>query len=95
MKLEEFITDKTGKVDVIVELVNCYYLMKATAVQIQFVREYVNGDYKKVLSNAKAANNHFCKLIEENIPKRELGNVDELTMRFLEQIYEMEKELKH
>ena len=81
---------EVGKVDVIKELVYAYYLCKATNYQMKFVREYVSKDFKKILSDASAKNNHFCTEIEKMIPKKELGAIDEITMQLLEGVYELD-----
>ena len=75
-------------------MVQAYYLCKATNIHMKFVREFANPHFKKILSEASAKNNYFCTEIEKMIPKKELGNVEEIAMRYLEQVYQLELNLE-
>lgn len=56
--------EKAKDIDLVHELVVTYYLCKALNYQMKFVRDYVNHDFRKRLSDASAKNNYFCAGIE-------------------------------
>lgn len=70
-----------------------YVLAKALNIQYQFIREYVNPDLYKAVSNARGTNSYFLKQIDAAFGKRKLkGQLDkeeEVAFRLLE---ELEKE---
>jgi len=82
--------DKSHKIDLIKELVLTYYLSKALNYQMKFVRDYVNEDFKKRLSEASAKNNYFCKGIEDIIPSKEMDAIEEIVMQVLEKVNEVD-----
>lgn len=78
------------KIDLIKELVKTYYLFKTAHYQAKFVRDFVNKDFKKRLSDAAAKNNYFCVGIESIIPNKELAAIDEIAMQILEKMDEVD-----
>lgn len=82
--------DKSHKINLIKELVLTYYLSKALNYQMKFVRDYVNEDFKKRLSEASAKNNYFCKGIEDIIPSKEMDAIEEIVMQVLEKVNEVD-----
>jgi len=84
--LKDIGNEHTHKVDIIKELSNTYYLAKALHYQMRFVRDYLNKDFKKILSEAAAKNNHFCSQIEQYVPMQEQAALDEISMQILEAV---------
>jgi hypothetical protein len=78
------------KIDLIQELVTTYYLSKALNYQMKFVRDFVNADFRKRLSDAAAKNNYFCVGIESIIPNREMAAIEEIAMQVLEKVNEVD-----
>ena len=53
---------------------------------MRYIRDYLNKDFKKMLSEAAAKNNHFCSQIEQYVPMQEQDALDEITMQILEAV---------
>lgn len=84
--LKDISNEHTHKIDVIKEICVTYYLFKAAHYQSRFVRDYLNKDFKKILSEAAAKNNHFCSQIEQYVPMQEQAALDEISMQILEAV---------
>lgn len=84
--IKDISNDQTHKIDVIKELSTTYYMAKALHYQMRYVRDYLNKDFKKMLSDAAAKNNHFCTQIEQYVPTQEQGALDEISMQILESV---------
>ena len=78
--------EHTHKIDVIKEISTTYYMAKALHYQMRYIRDYLNKDFKKMLSEAAAKNNHFCSQIEQYVPMQEQDALDEITMQILEAV---------
>lgn len=75
--------------ELIKEIRRAYILARALNVQYQYIREYVNGDVKKAINEAKAKNNHYIKLIDSTLSKADKQQIErdeELAFQLLEQI---------
>lgn len=90
MKLEQISNEHTAKIDPIKELSVAYYLAKALHYQMRYLREYVNDDFKKRLSEAAAKNNYFCSGIEKLVPQSEEFALEEICMQVLEKVNEVD-----
>lgn len=90
MKLEQISNEHTAKIDPIKELSVAYYLAKALHYQMRYLREYVNDDFKKRLSEAAAKNNYFCSGIEKLVPQSEEFALEEICMQVLEKVNEID-----
>jgi len=90
MKLEQISNEHTSKIDPIKELSVAYYLAKALHYQMRYLREYVNDDFKKRLSEAAAKNNYFCSGIEKLVPQSEEFALEEICMQVLEKVNEVD-----
>lgn len=73
-----------------------YILAKALNIQYQWIREFINPELKKSVSNAKASNSYFIKKIEQaflnrKVDKELLLEEEEKAFQLLEKL-EKEKE---
>ena len=78
--------EHTHKIDVIKEISTTYDMARALHYQMRYIRDYLNKDFKKMLSEAAAKNNHFCSQIEQYVPMQEQDALDEITMQILEAV---------
>jgi len=84
--IKDISNEHTHKIDVIKEISTTYYMAKALHYQMRYIRDYLNKDFKKMLSEAAAKNNHFCSQIEQYVPMQEQDALDEITMQILEAV---------
>lgn len=90
MKLEQISNEHTAKIDVVKELSVTYYLAKTLHYQMRYLREYLNKDFNKRLSEAAAKNNYFCSGIEQFVPHSEEFALEEIAMQVLEKVNEVD-----
>lgn len=84
--LKDIGNEHTHKIDVIKQICVTYYLYKAAHYQARYVRDYLNKDFRKMLSDAAAKDNYFCTQIEKYVPMQEQGALDEISMQILEAV---------
>jgi Ribonuclease G/E len=75
-----------------------YILARALNIQYSFIRDYVNSDLKKIMSDAKAKNAHFIKTIDNSFAKRrqndQMDHDEEIAFQLLEALENKFKEEK-
>lgn len=68
-----------------------YVLAKALNIQYQWIREFINPELKKATNNAKAANSHFIRILDDVFQKRLrndklIREEEELAFKLLEEL---------
>ena len=83
-------TKKPSEQQILKDIRRAYVLAKALNIQYQFIREYVNPDLYKAISNAKGTNSYFMKQIDLAFGKHKLKDQleaeEELAFRLLEEL---------
>lgn len=79
---------KEQEVDVIKHLCCVWFLTKALATEVDFLREYMNPEYKKMLSDIKAKSNFFCKNVAAKMEKGDIDKIDDQAAEVLELAWE-------
>jgi len=81
---------KPSEEQILADIKRAYVLARALNIQYQFIREYVNPDLYKAISNAKGTNSYFIKQIDVAFNKHNLGSQlekeEELAFRLLEEL---------
>lgn len=68
-----------------------YVLARALNIQYQWIREFLNPELKKAANNAKAANSHFIRILDDVFQKRLRNDTlireeEELAFKLLEEL---------
>ena len=72
-----------------------YVLARALNIQYQWIREFLNPELKKAANNAKAANSHFIRILDDVFQKRLRNDTlireeEELAFKLLEELEKLQ-----
>lgn len=79
--MNELIKNKPTEEEIINQVKMAYTLAKCLNIQYAWIREYLNPEFRKIISEAKAKNAYFTSRIDRNLPE---GNPDIQTERAFE-----------
>jgi DNA topoisomerase IB len=73
--------------DLILNIQRMYYLLTALDIQQEWLRDYLDKDFKKHLNESKAKNNHLRKIIKNNLTPKEIQDIELIGDSIIEKIW--------
>jgi DNA topoisomerase IB len=73
--------------DLILNIQRMYYLLTALDIQQEWLRDYLDKDFKKHLNESKAKNNYLRKIIKNNLTAKEIQDIELIGDIIIEKIW--------
>lgn len=75
------------KKELIVNIQRMYYLLTALDIQQEWLKEYLDKDFKKHLNESKSKNNYLRKIIKSNLSAKEIQDLELIGDSIIEKIW--------
>jgi hypothetical protein len=79
---------KPTKEEVMLNIQRTYYMATALDVQVDWLRNYVQDEYVKPLSEMKAKCNHFRNMVKKNLSKEAIEQVELIGEELVDEFWE-------